>query len=414
MTIRAQKTNILSRCCLLMFVAALAIASESSANSIGNFVWEDLNRNGIQDGGEPGIPNVTVKVYISSKGNCPSAGVYLATTTTDADGIYGFSDEDGINWRSDYSVEFTLPDGYAFTERNAGMDDARDSDADPTTGMTHCTNLATDRRHDHTLDAGLVLVPEEECGRCDGKVNELTLRYDGLAAADVMVTRKVGKKDDPADGIVFEEVVLQPGDEFTFVGNDKNGTFGNEIKLFVDGVENTKIHTSCSRPIYPGLVSGDFEVIEGYSLLGGLICPLGEEPPAGICADGVKPQILTMRYTGEDCSASSHTQEAKKVSCDGDPMDEPTVFIVAGDKKNIEDDRIKIWFEGAVSLNETFDIDATNWGGESKLKAETVVFIFDENFDLLQTVRFHTSCSQPLNLGDQFGSLVLESFVPEE
>jgi len=28
-------------------------------------------------------------------------------------------------------------------------------------------------------------------------------------------------------------------------------------------------------------------------------------------------------------------------------------------------------------------------------------------------VKFHTSCSQPLNQGDQFGSLVLEDFIPE-
>ena len=28
--------------------------------SIGNFVWEDRNGNGVQDAFEPGIPNVTV------------------------------------------------------------------------------------------------------------------------------------------------------------------------------------------------------------------------------------------------------------------------------------------------------------------------------------------------------------------
>jgi len=193
---------------------------------------------------------------------------------------------------------------------------------------------------------------------------------------------------------------------------------GSEISIFVDGELNTKIHTSCSRPIGPGQISGDFEVIEGYSLRGGRICPLGDEPPeppAGICADGIKPQSLTMRYTGDNCGASNHSQDERKVSCSGDPLGFP-VWIVAGDKKNIEDNKIKIWYRGGPLLpGDTFDIDATSFG-ESKLKAETVVFIFADGWysDLLQTVRFHTSCSQPLNVGDQFGSLVLEGFEPEE
>ncbi len=70
---------------------------------------------------------------------------------------------------------------------------------------------------------------------------------------------------------VFDEVV-QHGEQFTFVGTDK-GTLGTEISIFVDGVLNTKIHTSCSQPIGPGLISGDFEVIEGFSKKGGPLYP---------------------------------------------------------------------------------------------------------------------------------------------
>lgn len=38
------------------------------------------------------------------------------------------------------------------------------------------------------------------------------------------------------------------------------------------GELNAKIHTSGSKPIGPGLVSGDFEVVEGYSRNGGKLC----------------------------------------------------------------------------------------------------------------------------------------------
>lgn len=55
--------------------------------SIGDFVWKDLNGDGQQDPGEPGIPNVTVKLY---QGNNTS-GPVLATTVTDVDGFYFFT-----------------------------------------------------------------------------------------------------------------------------------------------------------------------------------------------------------------------------------------------------------------------------------------------------------------------------------
>ncbi len=51
-------------------------------SSIGDLVWYDADKDGIQDVGEPGIPNVTVNLYRN--------GVLQATTTTDADGGYIF------------------------------------------------------------------------------------------------------------------------------------------------------------------------------------------------------------------------------------------------------------------------------------------------------------------------------------
>jgi hypothetical protein len=55
--------------------------------SLGNFVWFDLDRDGIQDAGEPGIENVVVTLYNSS-------GTAIGTTTTNAVGFYSFWDLD--------------------------------------------------------------------------------------------------------------------------------------------------------------------------------------------------------------------------------------------------------------------------------------------------------------------------------
>ena len=112
----------------------------------------------------------------------------------------------------------------------------------------------------------------DDCGDCDGKMTQLTLRYNGAVAGNVEVFTK-GK--DPE--LLFAGTV-NPGEEFSFVGNDKHGTMGPEIHLFIDGELNTKIHTSCSQPIFVGMISGAFEIVAGSSRNGGMLCLI--EPTA--------------------------------------------------------------------------------------------------------------------------------------
>jgi|GEM_PF-1079966 len=75
--------------------------------SIGDYVWLDENRDGIQDASEPGIAGVSVRLYDENT-------VRLATVETDANGNYLFDDLTP----GDYSVSvdaLTLPDGYEQT-----------------------------------------------------------------------------------------------------------------------------------------------------------------------------------------------------------------------------------------------------------------------------------------------------------
>lgn len=116
--------------------------------SLGDKVWEDTNTNGIQDSGEPGVSGVTVKLY-----NCNDD--LIATTTTDSNGNYLFSDL----VPGDYYVLFVLPAGYTFTTQDTGSNDEKDSDVDINTGRTICTTLQPGE-NDLTWDAGLV---KEEC-----------------------------------------------------------------------------------------------------------------------------------------------------------------------------------------------------------------------------------------------------------
>ena len=70
-----------------------ATSPVTRTTSIGDFVWRDLNSNGLQDTGEPGIPGVvitlTASVPFSYNGVTINTGSFV-TTTTDATGYYLF------------------------------------------------------------------------------------------------------------------------------------------------------------------------------------------------------------------------------------------------------------------------------------------------------------------------------------
>ncbi|MFW2691290.1 SdrD B-like domain-containing protein, partial [Staphylococcus aureus] len=104
--------------------------------NLGDYVWEDTNKNGIQDQDEKGISGVTVTLKDEN-------GNVLKTVTTDADGKYKFTDLDNGN----YKVEFTTPEGYTPTTVTSGSDIEKDSNGLTTTGVIK------DKDND-TIDSG--------------------------------------------------------------------------------------------------------------------------------------------------------------------------------------------------------------------------------------------------------------------
>ena len=113
--------------------------------SIGDFVWYDLNRNGIQDNGENGFEGVKVSIL-------NSAGNVVATTTTNKDGKYLFSNLKP----GDYSLRFESIVDYTFSPQNVG-NDTKDSDVKPD-GTTEKTTL-TAGENDLTWDMGFYITP---------------------------------------------------------------------------------------------------------------------------------------------------------------------------------------------------------------------------------------------------------------
>ncbi len=161
------------------------------------------------------------------------------------------------------------------SDSDSGIDTNGDGDSDSEAALSGCPDSDSDSGEDSNGDGDSdsedVAMPEPPstppaaCG-CDGRVTNLTLRYNGATAAFVEVQQKKGSR-------VFQDTVV-PGDLINLVGNDKKGTLGTEIKIYVEGKFHAKIHTSCSQPIGPGLVRGDFEVVDGDSRNGGPLCPV--------------------------------------------------------------------------------------------------------------------------------------------
>ncbi|NNM29502.1 MAG: hypothetical protein HKO57_08270, partial [Akkermansiaceae bacterium] len=111
--------------------------------SVGNRVWVDTNGNGIQDGGEAGFDGLTVYLLDST------GTTVMWADTTSGGGFYSFTDLAP----GDYVLDFAPPVGYALTTRDAGSDDALDSDPDPATDRV-AISLAPNENND-TVDAGV-------------------------------------------------------------------------------------------------------------------------------------------------------------------------------------------------------------------------------------------------------------------
>lgn len=121
---------------------------------IGNFVWLDTNRDGIQDPLEPGIEGVSVRLF-------DSAGNLLDTAITDENGEYFFDVPDS----SDFSLKLDNPNdslpGGALSEllltiQDAGSVDSVDSDAADMGGFAAIMLTSPEIGEDLSFDFGFV------------------------------------------------------------------------------------------------------------------------------------------------------------------------------------------------------------------------------------------------------------------
>lgn len=272
-----------------------AVCTAGTVFLVGDTVWLDLDGDGTQDPGESGIPGVALELRdaegnvldttVTGDPSSPSWTNCVAHNTgLDELGLYCF----GLADPGDYTV-VVAPSNFAAGGPLFGMTS--------TTGGESQSDTVVD---DNVLTYDFGYQPPA-CGPCEGKVSSLTFQYQGDGAALIEVFGRRGpRKNDP----LFEGFVA-PGGVFTVDGPDTGnpgfrGTLGTEIDVFVGGVHHADIHTSCSQPIGPGMVFGDFLILAGDSKHGGPLCPADGEDPPGEDPPGEDPP-------GEDPPANPGT-----------------------------------------------------------------------------------------------------------
>jgi hypothetical protein len=209
---------------------------------------------------------------------------------------------------------------------------------------------------------------DPDCGECDGQVTSLTLIYHGEEEAEIVVTQRLR-----GDEVTVFEGLVEPDQPFSFEGANLRGTLGAMIFLYADGHFKGSIHTSCSEPIGPGTVVGDFEVVEGESRHGGRLCPL-EDDDGQMSCDECEGQVieLTLRYNGDEAANVKIVQR------------------VRGHNEILVDE--------LMEPGQVFTIYGANRNGT--LGAKVKIFI-----DAARAGEIHTSCSEPIGPGLVVGDL---------
>lgn len=119
-------------------------------NCIGDWVWRDSDRDGLQDAGESGLAGVDVYIGVDADHNGRIDRI-LATTNTNSAGGYAFCSLAPAT----YLVEFGAAPGCVNTLPNQGDSDANDSDASAGYGITPPIVLLAGATN-NTVDAGFI------------------------------------------------------------------------------------------------------------------------------------------------------------------------------------------------------------------------------------------------------------------
>ncbi len=265
---------------------------------------------------------------------------------------------------------------------------------------------------------------------CEGEVVRMRMEYTGDScrasnndqgrAFRCFGRRRVGE---PADITILKhaDVIsatpdsgIQIGDVVEFTSSE--GTLEPRTKFKVTGPhwrrQFLRIDTSCERALRCGDQFGAFKLVELESTLGGTV-DCSAPPPEPECASSGDPVgtpcdaklvDMVLEYNGRDCQDPLPNPQNGEASCSGDATGAQDVGIIyTGMFPH------KTMISPASGINDGDRIRVTSriCGG---LFPNQKYLITDAS-GVRQSIDFHVSCSQPLALGDEFGSFKLVEFT---
>jgi hypothetical protein len=220
---------------------------------IGNFVWNDKNKNGVQDCGEPGIAGVTVKL---------SNGL---SAITDADGHYQFA---GL-CAGTYTVSADTPALFAPSPTLQGTNRAADSNASPAS-----VTLGDNRASDLSIDFGFYQLPKPICGTgCSlGYWKNHTANWPGQSHGTDNFDAVFGSNVFTPDKTLLQALNLSGGGLFNLARQATAALLNAEDRR-LDGYPLTT--SQVKQAVLNALLSGNYDALatqlESYNNLG---CPL--------------------------------------------------------------------------------------------------------------------------------------------
>jgi len=269
-----------------------------------------------------------------------------------------------------------------------------------------------------------------DLGSCEGDMVSLTMEFTGDKCSNSSNDqgrafrchgrRRIG---DPADIFIrrHADIVsatpdtdVMHGDEVVF--SSSTGTLPNKLKFKTKGPwwrkQYMKIDTSCNRAIQCGDQFGAYEVTGFESTLGGVV-DCSAPPPPPVCSTSGDPEgtpcdakliDMVLEYNGQDCQDPLGNPQNGEAQCSGDATGASDVAVIyAGKHAN----RQVVSPASGINDGDLVRVTATFHGGLFPNQK----FLITDSSGVVQSIEFHVSCSQPLALGDEFGSFKLVEFT---
>lgn len=245
--------------------------------SVGDYVWWDLDRDGLQDNNDIPIAGVVLTITKADGSAVLDVdGKAVSTTITDADGKYSFDNLPP----GQYIVTVTPPPGAITTAPEVGGNREKNS----SNGSATSVNLTTDGQRDPTLDFGFYL-PSVSVGNFvwrDVKGDGYQNRKDkGLAGFKLTLRTADGRLVTDVYGRPVTPVVTKADGKYLF-NNLPEGqykvliTYRRGFRATTADRPNRKLNSSTSFAISRPLLDGQSDLTLDFGVVGaiGRILPI--------------------------------------------------------------------------------------------------------------------------------------------